>query len=610
MLKKCIINLKGNLLFLLSFFGCIGLSLGAEKGIQRMVLYLFISLFFACLFRPFLLKVEKNAIEKGTAITLAAAIDFIFLLSFYKRFTWGVLRQIADTINVPAEWLFIAFGLCLCGISFYALYVLSLKLLSFLKPFCKIVLCYRKQTVLLACLFCLSLVALIRSDFVYIDDLARVNEGYQLTGDFGRYTASFLSTFLHANSWLTDISPLPQLLAACILAVACVVMYAVLTDNNDMNLGGLIALIPVGTFPLFLQCYSYKFDAPYMAISLLFSVMPLLYLEKGRLRFGVAAMAGTILMCTTYQASSGIFPMIVAVLCLKMWSQRASLKEIITTVCTAALGYILGMLVFRFGIMDAIGDNYVDTSISIKAIIPNIINIVSLLLERMSPVWIVLIAIIMASYIWSVVVSAKRGKWATLGATIGIVMVMFLLSFGVYIVFEEPLLSPRAMYGMSIPVAIFSVQISQSGKHFLGKAATLLLSISFFVFSFTYGNALKVQKEYTDFRLQMVLADIASTEAANSGDKVFIQVKGTIGRPGQLEGVMNEYPLLDELVPVQFSDSSWYWGDYQLLHYSGLDDVLVRSEAMNLTSLELPVIVESAYHTIRGDGKHLLIELK
>jgi hypothetical protein len=311
----------------------------------------------------------------------------------------------------------------------------------------------------------------------------------------------------------------------------------------------------------------------------------------------------------TYQASSGILPMIVVALLVKLWSQKASIQKMVSVVLPAALGYILGMLMFRLFFMDTIEDSYVDAAFSINAIVPNLIVIFRTLLNRLTPIWMILMLAIIFGYVRSLVFSAKRGKWSTLGVAIGGIIAMLILFCGVYIILEEPSLSPRAMYGLSIPIAVGCIQISQSGKQFLGKTAILLLSMSFFVFSLTFGNALQEQKAYTDLRLQLVLSDIAGTDAVNSGGKVSVQVVGTVGRPGQLKGTIEEYPLLEEIVPVQLAASDWYWGDYQLLHYTGLEDILVPAET-DLEALNLPIIVDNIYHTIKGDGEHLLIVLK
>ena len=55
--------------------------------------------------------------------------------------------------------------------------------------------------------------------------------------------------------------------------------------------------------------------------------------------------------------------------------------------------------------------------------------------------------------------------------------------------------------------------------------AVVILSVySFAVFMFTYGNFLKNQKEYENFRAQMIIADIAQN--VQKGDEVSVSFEG------------------------------------------------------------------------------------
>lgn len=612
-MRKVLNNLQSNILLLFSFSGLMGLSLGMEEGIQRICFVLLIMLLGLCVLQPCKVPLTRSAFKNPKAVALAASVEFVFLLCFYKTFVPGVFRSISVAIGVDVQWICLAAGFCLCVLGFYAVYVLCVGVLSEAKPVIRIVKKYRKSIMLLTLIFCLSLIAIIRADFDYIDDMYRIQHGNQLTGGFSRFIASFLSTFLHANLWLTDISPIPQLLAACVMAVVCVVLYGVMTDEGEMNVWGILSLIPLGVFPLFLQCYSYKYDAPYMALSVLFSVVPLIYRGRGRIRFAMAVAVGTVLMCTTYQASSGILPMLTVAVLLKQWSQKESARTSVAFVLTAAAGYIVGMLLFRFFLMDATNDSYVNTRISLAAIVPNLTNMFTLITKWFTPVWLLLMGIIVLGYLYVTVRVSKCNHLLTLVVSVCAVATMLILALGVYIVFENPLLYPRAMYGMGIFLVICCVGVSKSDGQWVPKAAVFLLGCSFFVFSFTYGNVLKSQKEYTQLRMEQVLSDLKELDLGaqdQKEEKILLRVVGTVGNPKQLEGTFREYPLLEMLTPVQLSDSTWYWGNYQLLHYSGLDDRIETANGADFKPLNLPLVVDHAYHTIWADETHILIELK
>ena len=63
-----------------------------------------------------------------------------------------------------------------------------------------------------------ALVPLLLANFNYLDDLGRVAIGYRQWDNYSRYIPQYGSVFLHAGTYLTDISPLPQLLAVMIMS--------------------------------------------------------------------------------------------------------------------------------------------------------------------------------------------------------------------------------------------------------------------------------------------------------------------------------------------------------------------------------------------------------
>lgn len=65
------------------------------------------------------------------------------------------------------------------------------------------------------------------------------------------------------------------------------------------------------------------------------------------------------------------------------------------------------------------------------------------------------------------------------------------------------------------------------------KIVCACLCWCFFVFAFTYGNALAAQKNYTDFRVQLVIEDLNELEIMNTEEIKKIQLIGSIGQaPG------------------------------------------------------------------------------
>ena len=199
--------------------------------------------------------------------------------------------------------------------------------------------------------FLIGISAILRANFNYLDDMGRVADGYKGWENFSRFVSNGLSTMIHMDNYITDISPLPQLIAILILALAGIILLYVIYERKVFSIWELISLIPIGLNPYFLECISYKFDAPFMSLSILAAIAPLLLLNSLRWKYMLSVIVGTIIVCSSYQASSGVFPMIVILLSLKMWFKDKPLNEIIQFILNSIIGFGIGLIFFKFVIM-------------------------------------------------------------------------------------------------------------------------------------------------------------------------------------------------------------------------------------------------------------------
>ena len=232
----------------------------------------------------------------------------------------------------------------------------------------------KKAFLIFFIIYLLSLFSIIRANFNYIDDLGRVMYGYSGWTDFSRYTSTILSYFLHADTYLTDISPLPQIIAVLLLSCASVIILYIFSNNKKIILWNIVAIVPIGLCPYFLECLSYKYDSPYMALSILASVFPLLFINKNKWLFSVITIICSIIMCTTYQAASGIFPILVIFYSFYIWYRNEkNNKDILIDLSISAVSFIIGMIIFKVFLMRPVSDNtYVSLTFSnFIELIPN-----------------------------------------------------------------------------------------------------------------------------------------------------------------------------------------------------------------------------------------------
>jgi hypothetical protein len=388
----------------------------------------------------------------------------------------------------------------------------------------------------------------------------------------------------------------------------------ILYERTHFTVIEILALVPLCLNPYFLECISYKYDSPYMALSVFGAIMPLLYRKRSEIAYIAVSAIGAIIVCTTYQASSGIYPILVILLMLRMWNNKEENNGRIVQFCIqSVIGYGVGILVFRIFIMHSY-DGYVSNSLTgVKSFLPNFVqnlrHYYTLVFTDFKWWWLVIIILLMVGFVWIMAHTSKNNSWLGMALSVLALLAMGILCFGLYPALAKPLFEPRAMYGFCIFLTLLMVMMAEQGNVIVVKVPVMSLSWILFVFAFTYGNALYTQKEYTDFRINQVIEDLNDLDVFNTGEKVTVQISGSIGYSPIIANMPQNYQMLNRLIPITFRTSSWTWAGYGFYHYYGLKNV-ISNVAIDLTTYDLPIIEEHMYHTIRGKDNYILIELK
>lgn len=101
----------------------------------------------------------------------------------------------------------------------------------------------------------------------------------------------------------------------------------------------------------------------------------------------------------------------------------------------------------------------------------------------------IVIALVVLCFVCRMVFESQRNKVITLMLSVVVAGVMFLLSFGLYPVLEEPLFEPRSMFGVGVYITfVFLAAQGTEPKAFLVNVLAVILVWNFFTFSFTYGD--------------------------------------------------------------------------------------------------------------------------
>lgn len=465
----------------------------------------------------------------------------------------------------------------------------------------------------------LGMLAILRANFSYVDDLARAAEGYKGWGNFSRYLSNILAMGLHGNGFLTDISPWGQIVGALVMAVAGVMLLYIIYGRKEFRWWELLVVSILALNPYFLQCLSYKFDAPFIAVAVLAMIVPLLVRKQKSWVYVGAVLVGTLTTCMTYQAALGILPMVTIAVAVRAWAQKEVWGKIWHFVLKTVVGYGLGLLIFKGLIMKAV-DAYVVTELpGLMEIVPhtlgNLEQYYRLIVADLPKTWLALLAVVVLWFIVALVVRAKERRW--LVAIVGMVTVGMLgmMCFGIYAVMEKPLFEPRGMLGVGALMCLMAVVVAEEWKAKktwqrvgwgIGAVGAVGLAYLFGVFGFTYGNALAVQKDYTDFRIEAVLNDLEGL--AKEGD--IVEVAGSVGLAPALGAAVEHYPILGRLVPIEFAQE--YWGQYKMMRYYGVREL--QGEMLNVPLVEeYPIVVKDGwYHRLRKreGSKVIVVELR
>ena len=135
----------------------------------------------------------------------------------------------------------------------------------------------------IATVLTIACLTLMRANFYYIDDQGRVVDGHMGWLGFSRYTTTLGAGALQMGSYMADLSPLTTLLAIAIMAVAGLIIIhtiKVIIFKKEIKWWDVLAVAIMGLSPYFMGCFSYKFDAPFMALSVPASVIPFIFYKK------------------------------------------------------------------------------------------------------------------------------------------------------------------------------------------------------------------------------------------------------------------------------------------------------------------------------------------
>ncbi|MCR5290529.1 MAG: glucosyltransferase domain-containing protein [Treponema sp.] len=476
-----------------------------------------------------------------------------------------------------------------------------------------------KYLTVLFTLLCIFFFALLRANYDYQDDITRSFKGHKMWAGGSRFVSETLAVFLHTNFYINDISPITQLFS---IAVICVTAYLIagIIGKGKVTRLSLAAASLFGMTPFFLENMSYKYDCPYMALSVLFAVIPFLCTSH-YLAYCITSFTGLILVCSSYQASNSVYILLAIYCAFALWLDGASWKKIGIFAGLSVASYVAALVYFRAVIMIPWSSEGMDVGTDIvqgnliAGIARNFITYVHVILRTFGNIWIKgFTALAMLIFPCAIACHAKNKKLVSGLFALVIMSGMFALSYGAYLILEDAAMVGRAFIGFAVFVSLIAtadiVFVQEARPAVLTKVTYGIVLCLFYgmgICTTVTGNLYAKQKDYQTFRFTILAQDLSHIVDPSQNNTLF--VGGAIGQTSKAHMEYVNYHL-------EMGGATSPWSSYILanlnmnVEFSSTDtwENLSTQEKEHLQSL--PLIMDSYYHTIYGKDNEYYVAFK
>ena len=309
-------------------------------------------------------------------------------------------------------------------------------------------------------LYLIALFALLRGDIYFLDDWGSASRETSWS-HFSRYLATFILNDLSTlGKGALDISPLLQILAVIFVVASSMILLYLIRKKFDLL--GIIASLPLGLSPYFLENLSYKFESLTMSIALFFAVLPFLF-QNQRHIFSALSVVCLILMFMSYQAANAVYIILSLFFALFM---QTDLRQGAKFLARCACNLIIASLIYKFAIAEPVSEWTIHYT-SDKMIALNgafLLGVWGNLSEYLTTIfsdfkqtpYIWLIALNCVLFVGNMAIFSQRRIYALCGA-VAFLALGIALSYGLYLILEKPILNPRVFYGFNALIAIICI---------------------------------------------------------------------------------------------------------------------------------------------------------
>lgn len=457
------------------------------------------------------------------------------------------------------------------------------------------------------------------AEYPYIDDIGRQLQGYSgFSEHYSRYLSEYSARLIQGGDHLTDLGLTPHILSACFLSLASLILLFVLYPNKKISFITACVSTIIGINPWFLEPLSFRFDNPFMTLSILVSIIPFIFWDNKKI-FGIMSVVGIFLMCNSYQASSGVYIMVTMTLIFLELLQGSYFKEEIPKIVISILSYVVGLVLYRIQLfikppIFADQANIPKGLVILKIIILNAKGYLKNIFLQSSTIWI-LLSITAVLLLMISVIRFSRTKfvlnfvymliWLSLGSV---------FSYGTYLILSNPyyLMRPRYEYGYGIFLAIIlivSLECIEKSKiiRVIKSLISGLLVFYFLSFSFVYVSSLKQQNDM--FKSQSILL-ASSLNKYVTPEKAVINVNRFLSDSPVFSNTASVYPILKSLIMPNTNVSWDMTMRFNSITNLNVDFKLIDIANLDFSSEKYTLLEETKLYNIYLKNNELFVIMK
>lgn len=459
----------------------------------------------------------------------------------------------------------------------------------------------------------LYVLPLILADFPYIDDNWRALAAGNAWAGYGRLFADWLYQALTFTGAAPDIFPLPLVLATVAMSLAL----TGLTFHYfaEPTLAYCLVPLPLWYNPFLLQNFSYQYDGPSMALSLVAMICAITFHGSTRVQRWLVPAALIALGIGLYQISVNVFLGLCCVELLRALHRRVSSTEVLhllgSKLAQLGLGVaIYGVTAYPFMVASRQAQLLDGAGHPILQIITNMGRVLEkiALLFHGGYLWVFTALLLFA--LWGLVRLAgpdRRASYAIL--CLATFAVLVLLVPGITLLFRDFNEGARTLMGFGVLLVFlfFLARLALAPCHRLLPLLLIIPLLAMLSLSFAYGRVLTMQKTFATAALFSLGHDIAAHRELREAKRIYLSINYSDRWLASAEGSFRQLPVLRYLLNV----------DYYLLAENlpsvGITNVVAERERRNATHVGYrgyPALVESLYYRIYLLGDYGFIVMK